>query len=229
MDPMLQSGSSSIFIPRCSQESLYYSYPAAMSRLTVLCALLCYLYSSTMVRIFLCTSFTTMLLVLRDNGADLPVLQAHLLLYFVHNKNRFWYCSGPLVFNPLLYIGTTSSWLLNLLSRILLQFGVTSIVPCISVWLYVTSSHLYGYALASLRSSHSWYFMFPCVSWTLMEVSVTSLSCACLFMSISNLFQNFRLRVSPYFKILESVCLPIFDWVQPKTSPFSTRALIWVN
>ena len=102
------------------------------------------------------------------------------------------------MFDTILYLGTTSSWFMNILSWILLQLGVTSLVPCILVWLYVTSSRLYGCALASSWSSHSWCLLFPCVSWTFMYVSVMSSICDCLFMLRSNLFQNFGVRVSPH-------------------------------
>ena len=172
---------------------------------------LCFLQnSSTCIlrrwRVFSCASRTSP-----------TVIYAHLLLWYmhisvvlVHNANWFWQWSDPLVSNNILYLGTTSSWFMNLLSWLLLQLSVTSLISFISGWLYVTSSHLYGCALASLWYLQSWDFLFPCISWTLMHVYVTSSSCAWLFMSRSNLFQNFGLRMSLYFKLLDSVCLPIF-------------------
>ena len=120
------------------------------------------------------------------------------------------------MFHPILYLGTTSSWFMNIISWLLLKINVTSLVAFISVWLYVTSSSLYGFALAYLWSSHSCYFVFPCVSWTLLDIYVTSSRCACLFMSRSKLFQTFELCVSSYFKLLEFGCIPIFHII-PKS------------
>ena len=101
------------------------------------------------------------------------------------------------MFDPIFHLGTTSSWFLNLISWLLLQISVTSLVACIMVWLYVTFSHLHGYTLSTPWSLQSWYFLFPYVSWTLVDVYVASSSCACLFMSGSNLFQNSIFRIIP--------------------------------
>ena len=161
-----------------------------------------------MARIFLCASCTTLILVFCGNETDFSVLCAYLLLCFVpiyvvlvHNVNLLGHCLDILVFYPLLYPGSTSLWFLNLISWLLLQLCVTSLVACILVWLYVTSSHSYGYTLSSLWCSQSWYLLFLCVSCNFLDVSVTFFRCACLFMSRSNLFQNFGLCVSPYFKL----------------------------
>ena len=99
---------------------------------------------------------------------------------------------------------------MHLLSWPLLNIGVTSLVDFISVWLYVTFSHTYVCAIASSWSSHSWDFLFPCVPFILLDFSLTSSICTWLFMLRSKLFQTFGLCVSPYFKLLDSVCLPIF-------------------
>ena len=121
-----------------------------------------------------------------------------------------------MVIDPLLYLGATSSGFLNILSQVLLYFGVTLLVACISVWLYVTSSRLYGYTLASSSSSQPCNFMSPCVCWTLMDVSVTSSICACLFMSRSNLFQTFGIFVSPHipynYQITPGISTSTVSW-----------------
>ena len=142
-----------------------------MSRFHVFCALLCYLYSMAMTHIFLCASCTTLILAFRGNGEIVTVLRAHLLLLFchisvvlIHNENYFQHFSYNLVLDPLFYIGTTPLWFVNLLSWLFLQLSVTSLVICISVWLYVTTSYLYGCAITSLWYLQSWDFLFPCIS-----------------------------------------------------------------
>ena len=99
---------------------------------------------------------------------------------------------------------------MHLLSWPLLNIGVTSLVDFISVWLYVTFSRTYVCAIASSWSSHSWDFLFPCVPFILLDFSLTSSICTWLFMLRSKLFQTFGLCVSPYFKLLDSVYIPIF-------------------
>ena len=51
---------------------------------SVIPAQLCLLYSTAMARIFLYESCTTLLLVFRGDGAGFFVIQAHILLRFVH-------------------------------------------------------------------------------------------------------------------------------------------------
>ena len=160
------------------------------------------------------------------------MLDAHLLLWYihiyivlVHNSNFFQHFSNTMVFGLLLYPGTNSLWFLNILSWLMLQNSVTSLVACISVWLYATYSRLSGYTLASLWSSHSWDLQFPCISWTLLGISVTSSKYICLFISISNLFQTFGLGVSPYFKHFGLHVSPHIPY-QPIITPGSSISIV---
>ena len=179
MAPMLLSGSSSISIPRCYRKTLYYLYHTEMKQFHVHCAPFSYFYYMAMAWILLCASCKILLLVFRGNGAGFPVFWAHLLLFFVHisvlilqNANFFRHYSDPLVLDPLLYLGTTSSWSLNILSWLLFQISVTSLIACILVWLYATSSHLYVHALVSLWYFHYWYLLSLCLSWLRLLIYV---------------------------------------------------------
>ena len=150
-----------------------------------------------MVQIFLCESFTTLLLLSCGNGADFTVLRANLCCArsqwkLLPTLPRFLVIRSSLVY---LYhfLVVNEYYLLNIVAY---WYYLTNFL-----YLDVTLCHFfssYGCALASLWSSHSWDLLFPWVFWTFLDVSFTSSSCSYLFMFRSNLFQTFGLSVSPH-------------------------------
>ena len=126
MVPMLIFRSFSTFIPRCSRESLYYFYPMVMSWFPVLCALLCYMYFVVMVRVLLCSSCKTLLLLFHGNGADLPLCTLHNSATFILRCWRVCSCASST--SPTVLIThlccACAQW--KLLPTVILSIGVQS-------------------------------------------------------------------------------------------------------